>query len=183
VTGPSPFLTWWAFCQRPENDGGGLHNTPGDSGGWTAWGITLAVYQRNAETFDMAPGLDGLRTMTQAEAGILAKPLYWDRILGDLMPGPAAVLWADFAWTSGGATKCLQRMLGVDADGAVGPRTVAALEAAYDVDPVKMLKRITAARVSYDISLRDPEFLHGWERRAYDCLVVASAMDGPQTIG
>lgn len=175
------FNQWWDFCMRPDNDGQGLHNTPGDSGGWTAWGITRAVYEANAKKYGLPPGFAGLRLLTQAGSATLAKPLYWDRIQADQMPGPAAILWADFDWTSGGATGDLQRMLGVSADGMVGPHTLKALKDAYNADPIKTLQRMTGSRIAYDTGLNDPEFIKGWTRRANDCLVVAKATQGTPT--
>ena len=177
----SAFPTWWAFCMRPENDGSPLHDTPGDSGGWTAWGVTWATYQANAAPLGLDPSFAAFQALTQDQAGQIAKPAFWDGILADRMPPAAAVVWMDFHWGSGGGSACLQRLLGVSDDGAVGPVTLAALQAAFDADPAGLLARMTAARDGYYDTLGadvppDAQFVHGWKRRAADCAVVAATL-------
>ena len=107
------FAAWWAFCQRPENDGQPLHVTPGDEGGATAFGITFATYQEHAVSVSLDPSRDAFETMTQDQAAVIAKAGYWDAIRADEMPAGADLIWTDFSFMSGGATRQLQSWLGV----------------------------------------------------------------------
>lgn len=74
----------------------------------------------------------------------------------------------DWVWASGshGITRP-QRILGVEADGIVGERTLAALAAR---DPEPLFHRLKAERIAFveDIVLANPSqrvFLRGWTNR------------------
>jgi lysozyme family protein len=172
----TPFPTWWTYCQRPENDGQPLHDEQGDPGGSTAYGITYTTYKAHAVALGLDPSFAAFQRMTQATAMVVGRKEYWETIRADEMPGPAAILWCDFHFTSGGATRCLQRMLRVDDDGVVGPETLAALGSSYFQGPGETLKDMTAARIEYDGELRMPKFINGWTRRANDCLTLAMGL-------
>ncbi|MCM1222880.1 MAG: hypothetical protein NC548_51320, partial [Lachnospiraceae bacterium] len=81
---------------------------------------------------------------------------------------PLANILVDWVWASGtNGIKIPQRILGVTADGIVGPKTLAALNAA---DPKKLFQQIHNARVNFieDIIRRNPsqkKFRKGWLRR------------------
>src|SRR4051812_25286284 len=63
---------------------GGFVNHPADPGGPTNKGITLATFTHCArELLGMAPTLDALRELTDAQVAIIYKALYWDAIRGD----------------------------------------------------------------------------------------------------
>jgi lysozyme family protein len=74
----------------------------------------------------------------------------------------------DWRWLSGSyGIKIPQRLLGVVPDGVVGPKTIAAVNAA---DPKKLFDDIKAARVQYinDIIVKTPtneRFRRGWMNR------------------
>lgn len=160
---------WWAFCQRPENDGAPLHYDPANLGGATAWGVTWATYQDVAAGCGLVMTWEAFKVLTQDQASIIARKKYWDAIRADEM-GPAGIIWADFHYTSGGANRCLQELLGVTADGVVGDETLAALGSLDDP-----LNRMTEARIAYYQSLNVPQDIRGWTRRANDTLVAAQA--------
>ncbi len=79
--------------------------------------------------------------------------------MADSMPPAVALIWADFHFMSGGANRTLQAVVGADPDGAVGPKTIAAIGAACgDTERTgALLLRLNAARVAYDRSLEDSD--------------------------
>jgi len=179
------FPAWWAFCQRPENDGQPLHDDPGDPGGATCWGFTFATWRADAPRLGLDPTFATFRGLTQARIAPVARAFCWNAILAELMPEPVAAIWADFNFTSGGGTACSQRVLQVEPgvvraglrvepDGVVGTeQTIPAIAAAWADDPPGLLDRLTAARIAYYASLGMAEFLRGWTRRANDGLALA----------
>jgi lysozyme family protein len=171
---PSAFQAWWAFCMAPDNDGQAIHNDPGDSGGWTAWGVTWRTYRAYAASVGLDPSFKAFRVLTVDQAALIAKPIFWDAIHGDEMPSAVGVIWADFHWTSGGATRVLQGTVGTDQDGVMGPNTLAAIQTTYTAGG--LLQSMTQARIRYYQSLNDPEFIGGWTRRSNDCLTLAQTL-------
>ncbi len=97
------------------------------------------------------------------------KPHYWDRWKADQIKSQSlANILVDWVWGSGAhGIKIPQQLLGVTADGIVGPKTLAALNAQ---DPRTFFNRIKARRVQFIESIikRTPSqavFRAGWLRR------------------
>ena len=69
-----------------------------------------------------------MRALTPALVGPLYKRKYWDKVAGDLLPSGLDYAVFDAAINSGPgrAAKWLQELVGVTADGAIGPGTLAA---------------------------------------------------------
>jgi lysozyme family protein len=66
------------------------------------------------------------------------------------------------------ATRWLQRALGVDPDGVIGPKT---LTAAYAANPDALRARMLAQRLRFMAGLANwPAFSRGWSRRIADLL-------------
>ena len=104
--------------------GGKLHNVPGDSGGWTIWGI---AYNHNSGLFkDLADFKD--TTYTEAAAVAFAK--YYLPIKADEAPDDIKLMYFDMAYNMGTnrAKKILQKCAGVKQDGIVGPKTISAMK-------------------------------------------------------
>lgn len=104
---------------------GGYSDNPDDPGGATNRGITLATlrdYRGRAVT------KDDVRDLSEAEAKAIYRARYWPQC-GDALPAGVDLAVFDFAVNSGPgrAARALQTVLGVAADGAIGPRTLAAL--------------------------------------------------------
>lgn len=105
---------------------GGYVDNPHDPGGATNMGITLSTL-RAWRGRDVTKG--DVLDLTKTEAGRIYKAKYWDNIRGDELPAGLDYAMFDFAVNSGirRAAKFLQRLLGVKADGILGPMTLRAL--------------------------------------------------------
>lgn len=156
---------------------GGFVDDPADPGGATNRGITLATFQRYAQSLlGEQPTLDALRALTVEQAGVIYRAAYWDKLDGDQIASqPLAEIVFDFYVNAGTeAILLLQRILqqtgatGLATDGEMGPVTLAALQAA-DQAPVYALYR--QGRIDYYERLAqerpvDDKFLKGWLARA-----------------
>ncbi|WP_369976132.1 glycoside hydrolase family 108 protein [Xanthomonas bundabergensis] len=156
---------------------GGYVDDPADPGGATNLGITLATFQRYAQSLlGEAPTLEALRALTPEQAGAIYKQAYWDRLDGDQIASQAlAEILFDFYVNAGTeAVVLLQRILlqlgatGLATDGDMGPATLAALQAA---DQAQVYALYRQGRIDYYQRLAqerpvDDKFLQGWLARA-----------------
>jgi len=144
---------------------GGLVEHPYDPGGLTNYGISQRSY----------PSLD-IRNLTKDQAKEIYRRDYWDKIKGDLLPEGISTLVFDSAVNQGTlrATQFLQKALGVEADGIIGPRTLAA---ASRVNLRAFAVKFGAERALHYASLPTfGIFGRGWMRRLLD--VTAEAISG-----
>ena len=144
-------------------------NNVHDLGGWTNSGITLDTWKRLGydNDGDGHRDLADLRAMTYEQWYSIIKRGYWDRAQADSMLNQSvANMIVDFMITSGGAPRVVQRTVGVRADGIIGPRTIAAINA----QPADILfSRLTSARLHYYRRLPTwCRFGNGWTRRVRD---------------
>lgn len=110
----------------------GYHNIPGDKGGPTMCGVTLATYSGWCRSHGLpCPTAQTLARMPYAQWVEIARGQFWERYRADAIANQSvAEMFVDWAWTSGaGGVKAAQRALGLTADGVVGPKTVARLNA------------------------------------------------------
>ena len=144
-------------------------NTPNDPGGWTNSGITLATWiQRGFDNDgDGDRDLADLRAMNFAQWLSIMRNGYWKRALADQINSQSvANMIVDFMFTSGGAAKCVQRLLGVGADGVFGPKTIAAINSR---PAEELFYTIRDARIKYYRSLSAwKHFGKGWTNRVMD---------------
>lgn len=148
----------------------GFANDPADRGGATMVGVTLAtfsVYRRRKGL--PAPSIADLRAITFDEWLDVFRTMFWNSWQGDgIRSQDVADILVDWVWSSGRAGILIpQRMLGVKADGVVGPHTLAAVNAA---DASRLYADILKERRRFidDICRRRPanlRFRHGWLRR------------------
>ena len=153
---------------------GGFVNDPADPGGATNKGVTLGTFQSCAKQYlGIEPTLANLKALTDAQAGKIYKPLYWDKVRGDdIALQELANMVFDFQVNAGGsASKLLQRVLNdlgakppLEVDGDIGPGTMAALKGA---DPKAVYRRYKQGRIDYyqDLVAKRPalgKFLKGW---------------------
>lgn len=152
---------------------GGFSNHPADKGGPTNKGVTIKTWRSVGydKDGDGDIDVDDLRLLTDNDVvNRVLKPHYWDRWKADEIKSQSiANLVVDWVWASGkhGITN-VQRILGVKADGIVGPKTLAALNG--HKDPKYLFARIHAARVTFieNLCIKEPsqkQFRTGWLRR------------------
>ena len=155
---------------------GGYVFHPSDPGGMTNRGVTKRVYEkwigREATEQEM-------RDLTEETAIAIYKKNYWDRNRCDMVedassPGVAYFL-LDFAVNAGRkGAKCLQKSIGANPDGAIGPKTIAILK---DQNPKYLLEKMHELRQSFYESLKTFEtFGKGWTRRNDEALEKAKKM-------
>lgn len=108
---------------------GGWANSPYDRGGCTQRGVTIGTFR---QFYGQNKTCDDLRRLTDEQWMHIFKSGYWDRIKGDKIANQSiADLFVDMAWGSGPVTaiRKVQKCLGTTADGIVGPKTLALLNA------------------------------------------------------
>ena len=133
-----------------------------DPGGETNLGVTRAVYEQYAGRQVMDGEMEGL---THDDVYPLYKENYWDRIRGDDLP--SGVDWSVFDWGVNSGTsraaKALQRIIGVEQDGGIGPMT---LQAVAEMEPAEIIEQLYHMRDNFyrDLSTFDT-FGRGWLRR------------------
>jgi lysozyme family protein len=107
---------------------GGFVNDPRDPGGMTNLGVTRRVWEAwTHETVDEP----GMRALKAADVTPLYRANYWNPVLGDHLPAAIALCVFDFGVNGGTsrAAKHLQGLVGAEADGQIGEKTVNALTA------------------------------------------------------
>lgn len=166
------FLTALEFTLKWE--GKVTEDVPGDPGGKTKWGITAAddaTYRREHGL----PPLDVFRE-TPDVLSLIYQAHYWSPVHGDALPYPLSLVLFDSAVNVGlgRAVVWLQEVLGVTADGAFGPATLAAAQN-YIVHhgAVPLAAAILTRRDAYYNSIGAPgkslhKFLAGWLARTAD---------------
>lgn len=152
---------------------GGYTNHPDDPGGPTNYGITIADYRKyimpNATASDV-------RSMSLADAKAIYRPRYWDiQRCSDLPSGVDYAIF-DYGVNSGvgRSPKVLQRLVGVPADGRIGPVT---LEAVNARDADELVNAICDERLAFLKRLKTwPVFGAGWGRRVSEVRAHALAL-------
>lgn len=147
---------------------GGYTANPSDPGNWTTgqcgggrcagtkFGISAAAY----------PGLD-IAGITLEDARTLYRRDYWDRVQGDSLPAPLALLVFDAAVNNGvgRAVRWLQQALGVAVDGVPGEATLAAVHR-HVGDGAALMSEFQALRMTFMAGLPTwRTFGPGWARR------------------
>ena len=144
---------------------GGFVNHPRDPGGATNFGVTQRVYDAYRRRKALAQ--QSVRHITSPEVSAIYREMYWDRIRADDLPKGLDYAVFDFAVNSGPdrAIKFMQRAIGANADGIIGPVT---LEMARR-DVPGAIKRMCADRLSFKRRLAHFDtFGRGWTRRVND---------------
>lgn len=157
---------------------GGYVNHPRDPGGPTNMGITLGTMRRLGYDVDGDGDVDvmDVKKLKKSDAIAIYKRFYWDPVQGDLLPSGLDLTMYDYGINSGVSrpAKALQRIIGVAADGQIGPRT---LTAVAQHDPVKLIRAVNKQRLSFMKRAKDKRgrrlwltFGKGWQRRVDDIL-------------
>lgn len=141
---------------------GGFVNHPKDPGGATNFGITIGTLSNHLGREATVEEVNDLDPKVAAE---IYKSNYWDKVKGDELPDGLATSMMDFAVNSGPgrATKVLQEILGVDVDGALGPKTLAAVK---EEDPKELIRKLNLERMKFLKGLKNwKTFGKGWSNR------------------
>jgi lysozyme family protein len=163
----SNFTRCFEFCVVAEiggdSENGGYTNDPLDPGGETKWGISKRAH----------PSLD-IKNLTREAAEKIYKHDYWDRVRGDELPLPIALVLFEQAvnqkGSSIGAVKNLQRTLKVLPDGVFGPDTMNAVLARKDVSSLVLnLCKYRAEMYLTIDNAAEERFEKGWVWRLLTC--------------
>jgi len=152
---------------------GGYVWHPEDPGGETNLGVTRAVY----EQWVGRQVMDGeMKTLTPDDVAPIYKKNYWDKVRGDDLP--AGLDWAAFDWAvnsgAGRPAKAIQRCVGATQDGAIGPKTLAAIA---NKEPDKIIEYVHDIRQKFYERLKTfKTFGRGWTRRNTETLKAALEM-------
>jgi len=154
-------------------DEGGFVDHPKDPGGMTNLGVTRknwgAYLNRDVTEIEM-------RGLTPDAVKLFYKAMYWDKIKGDQLPAGVDYATYDLAVNSGvgRATKMLQQTAGVLVDGALGPKSMAAIK---ERDPKQMVDALCDMRLAFLKRLPTFDtFGKGWSRRVAEVKDKASDM-------
>jgi lysozyme family protein len=98
----------------------------GDKGGATNSGVTLSTFRL---FYGADKTVEDLKRMTQEQWNAIMKGGFWDKCKADQIKNQSvAELFVDWCVNAGvGMIKNVQKILRVDADGIVGPKTLTAL--------------------------------------------------------
>lgn len=153
------------YCRSWE---GGWSNHPNDSGGATMKGVTYTTFcnYRKAKGLPK-PSLDDLKNITNTEWNNVLRWGYWGKIKCDEIKDEwVTYLLADCVWMSGvGYIKRVQSLLGLKADGIIGPKSI---EKINSMDGKKLFEMLWEQRKKFFQSIgtgKNSVFLKGWMRR------------------
>jgi lysozyme family protein len=163
-----PFRRALAFVLKVE---GGYTNDPVDRGGATNKGILQRVY----DTYRKAEGLRpaDVRRILDIEVEEIYRDAYWLEGDCDRMAWPVSLVHFDACVNTGvtQAAKFLQRSVGAEPDGRIGPKTLAALRAVLEREtPLALAERLVRRREPFYRRLAEADptqnrFLQGWLNR------------------
>ena len=155
-----------------HHEGGWSHHAD-DPGGMTNLGVTKKVWE---EWVGHPVDEKVMRGLTPEIVGPMYKVKYWDKVRGDDLPDGVDYCVFDAAVNSGPgrAAKWLQGCVGVEQDGGIGPKTLAAVAA---FDPKELVEDYAKRRLSFLSDLpRWGTFGKGWSRRVAEVQSTAATM-------
>ena len=152
---------------------GGFSNHKDDPGGMTNLGCTKKVWE---EWVGHPVDEKAMRALTPEDVAPLYRQKYWDKIKGDELPAGVDYVTFDCAINSGPgrASKFLQSCVGVDPDGGIGPKTLAAVNS---FDSKQLVEDYSKRRLSFMMDLPTwATFGKGWSRRVSEVEKTALSM-------
>ena len=164
----------WESCfEMVLKHEGGYVNDPRDPGGRTNLGVTQRAWEAY---WNRSSSEEEMRKLTPNIVKPFYKAMYWDKIRGDDLPAGVDYAAYDLAVNSGTgrASKYLQQIAGVTADGVIGPKS---LEAIKSCDPEQTVQALCDMRLDFLKRLPTFEtFGKGWSRRVAEVKDKASGM-------
>lgn len=161
---------------------GGFVDDPRDPGGATNYGISLRYARTQGSLLDMDGDGDvdkaDIVLVTPEKAKMVYRNWFWRDVRAEELPAGVDMVMFDYAVNSGAgrAIKSLQKHLGIQVDGVLGPATMAAIKAAT---PESVILGVTRERIKFLSSLRTWEtYKNGWSRRVNETCEAALAMVG-----
>lgn len=159
---------------------GGFSNDPRDPGGMTNLGVTKRVWEAFVgRDVDEA----AMRALTPSAVAPLYRQNYWNRVHGDELPLGVDYAVMDYAVNSGTsrAARTLQQACGVEDDGAIGPQTMQAVNAA---DPITLIDAVCDQRLVFLQALPSfGTFGRGWTARVQRVKAASEQMQPPPEAG
>jgi len=152
---------------------GGYSDHPADPGGATNMGITIGVL---SDERGYAVSKAEVKALTLSEAKAIYAKRYWSPLNAEGLPFGLDCATFDAGVNSGirRGAKWLQAAVGVNADGVIGPATLAA---AAKVDVKAAIQALCAARLGFMQSLKIWQtFKRGWSARVADVEAKSVAM-------
>ena len=154
----------------------GFANDPRDPGGATNMGITRATL---ADWRGREVSVEEVRALAAEEARAILGARYWNPVRASDLPVGLDLLAFDMAVNSGpgASAKILQRLVGVEADGMIGPWTIGAVRAVHPSNLRTLFGAFCDERMTY-LRGREgwPTFGAGWTRRVEDARATALAL-------
>ena len=153
---------------------GGFVNHPRDPGGATNRGITKRTLE---EWLGHSVTVADVQGLPKATARAIYKERYWKLVRGDELPAGLDLVAMDGAVNSGPSrgVRWLQKAVGVEQDGQLGPVTLAAVQKADK----GAIDRAIAARMAFLRGLKTwGTFGKGWSRRLTETQAEAHRMFG-----
>jgi lysozyme family protein len=152
---------------------GGFVDHPRDPGGATNMGVTLGTYE---QWVGRSVTVEEMKALTFDDVAPIYRNRYWDRVRGDDLP--SGVDWSVFDWAVNSgpsrSAKALQNIVMVTCDGAIGPKTLAAVG---DHKPDDLIHAMHHARQRFYERLDAFNvFGLGWTRRNAETRESALAM-------
>ena len=152
-----------------------------DNGGPTNLGVTIPfltdywVYLGRLGT----PNEFDIRRLTTQEADDAFEKLLWEPLKCGFMPAGVGYSVFDAAVNSGArqASLWLQRIVGVEPDGHIGPKTLAAIHAA---DPIRLICELAKARSALMLggnTVVEERYEKGWHIRLIDVTAASILMN------
>jgi peptidoglycan L-alanyl-D-glutamate endopeptidase CwlK len=144
---------------------GGKSDLKSDRGGRTNLGVT----QREFDKFRDKQGLPrkDVFNITKQEAQQIYKISYWDIIKGDELPLNVAHAMFSYALTDGpqDSVRFVQKLLGVEVTGFMGPKTKQAIWNACKNGDKKLTERILNKQIARYENDEQEQFKKGWVNR------------------
>lgn len=156
---------------------GGYSDHPKDPGGRTMLGVTQRVYE---EWVGHPVTEKIMRGLTVDHVRALYKKKYWDVVRGDDLPQGMDLCVFDFAVNAGPnrAVRYLQRMVGANEDGIIGPKTLSLLSQYVRAKgrDYGVMEYQDRRRDYYRLLKTFPTFGKGWMSRVRDVERIGVAM-------